>query len=458
MDLGFIFIDPRPVLVFFSQGASDVLWQLFAIGGWVILAQLLLFAGITLYVNYRQDKHTAHWKWVVLAVDMPALNVQTPKAVEQMFNHLAGALEHSDLVEHFVGGHKQLWYSLEIISIEGYIQFIIRTEENLRDLVEAAIYAQYPDVEITEVEDYVSSVPDRYPNDEYEMWASDFTLSEMDAFPIRTYREFEHSISKDTVLKDPMGAFLESFTRIGPGEQVWFQILIEPTGNQWKEHAIERIKEMIGEEGGHHGVGNKFLDALGSAPLKLLEIINTEVFGAVPEEGGHDEGHKEGPKNQIQYLTPGQKKLVEDMETKISHVGFKTKIRAVYVARKEVFNKRRVVHALVGAINQYNVPSSNSIVSSYGVSASYFFKKRRIAKRKNLLMKAYKKRKMRAGANPFILNVEELATIWHFPMSHVKTPLVQKAMGKKSEPPAGLPVETIVPNLPVVEEDEMKFG
>ncbi|HYE60169.1 MAG TPA: hypothetical protein VEA18_03220 [Candidatus Kapabacteria bacterium] len=66
-------------------------------------------------------------------------------------------------------------------------------------------------------------------------------------------------------------------------------------------------------------------------------------------------------------------------------------------------------------------------------------------------MGAYKKRKLKAGANPFILNVSELATIWHFPMSHVKTPLLQKAQGKKAEPPAGLPVERLVPGIPVEE-------
>lgn len=39
------------------------------------------------------------------------------------------------------------------------------------------------------------------------------------------------------------------------------------------------------------------------------------------------------------------------------------------------------------------------------------------------------------------MNIEELATIWHFPMSHVKTPLVTKALTKQAEPPVGLPIE-----------------
>ncbi len=447
MQLGVFRIDFAPLSVFFSQSPLDIILQLFALGGWAIFAYLLLFAGIELLKGYRADKHTAHWKWVLLAVDVPLLNVQTPKAVEQMFNHLSGAYDGHNIEGTFVHGHKQQWFSFEIISIEGYIQFLIRTEETFRDLVETALYAQYPDAQITEVEDYVTATPDKFPNDQYDMWAADFGLTESDAYPIRTYRDFEHSISKDTVLKDPMGAFLESFSRLGPGEQMWFQILIEPIDGHWKHKSIDKIKEVIGDKSGHghggSGIGGKIADFVTDTPMKFLVGVGDQIFGREASEGGHDEHSDDGEPNQLRYLTPGQTKVVEDMETKITHVGFKTKMRGVYLARKEVFHPSRGVNALIGAISQFNVPTSNSIVPTFGVGASYFFKDKRSAEKKNLLMKAYKKRKIKVGSNPYVLNSEELATIWHFPMSHVKTPLLQKTEGKRAEPPAGLPTERI---------------
>jgi hypothetical protein len=151
----------------------------------------------------------------------------------------------------------------------------------------------------------------------------------------------------------------------------------------------------------------------------------------------------------MRYLTPGQRKIVEDMEKKITHVGFKTKMRGIYIGRKEVFKPARGIHAMIGAISQYNIPSANSIVPMFSTETHYWFGPRRAAYRKRLLMKGYKKRKIKYGANPFVLNSEELATIWHFPMSHVKTPLLQKTEGKKAEPPAGLPMEyvTLPPSL-----------
>lgn len=445
---------------FFLQTPMEVVWQLYAIFGYLIFFSLIAHVFEEFFLEYRQELYKHNWKWVLLAIDTPALNVQTPKAVEQFFFHLAGAFNDPGIGEKFWHGYKQRWFSFEIISIEGYIQFLIRTEETYRDLIEAAIYAQYPDIDITEVEDYVTSVPDKFPSAEFDMWAADFSLANDDAYPIRTYREFEHAISKDTVLKDPMGAFLESFTRIGPGEQMWFQILIEPISNSWKEHAIEKINELIGAEShghGHAGAGSKLVDAMTSAPFKFLEQVGDQVFA---REAGESHGADEhaGPMNNLNFLTPGQKLLVEAMEKKISMLGFKTKMRGLYLGRKEVFRPSRGVSALVGALHQYNIPTANSIVPKFTSGAHYFFSNYRSNARKTLLMKAYKKRKIGTGANPCVLNVEELATIWHFPMSHVKTPALQKSKTKNAEPPMGLPVETLFQSAPVVEESSKDSG
>ncbi|MFH1947161.1 MAG: hypothetical protein ABIJ23_03340 [Candidatus Magasanikbacteria bacterium] len=443
---------------FFAQGTGEVIFGLFVIFGWVIIASLLLTIGIRFYRDYRENKYTADWKWVVLAIDIPALNIQTPKAVEQMFAHLAGAFDQPDIANAFRGGYKQRWFSLEIISIGGYIQFLIRTEEKFRDLVETSIYAQYPEAEVIEVEDYVTAVPDKFPDNDYDIWASDFGLSENDAYPIRFYGEFEHSISKDTVLKDPMGTFLESFSRIGSGEQMWFQIIIEPTSNDWKEKAIQKIREMMGDESSSKGIFPAFkFEELG----KSWSELNSQLLGS-PSAEGEESSIKEKTKKNMLDITPGQSKLIAGMEEKISKIGFKTKMRGVYIARKEVFRPERGVNAMIGAINQFNVPSSNSIVPNFGISASYFLKDKRIIYRKNLLMKAYKKRKLKVGSNPFILNTEELATVWHFPMSHVKTPLLQKSQAKSSEPPSGLPVEFIAdifePQIPTLKEKKKTSG
>src|SRR3989338_4642399 len=151
---------------FFLQSSLEVVLQLFAIGGYLILFWLIALVFEEFFLEYRQELYKHNWKWVLLAIDTPALNVQTPKAVEQFFFHLAGAFNDPGIGEKFWHGYKQKWFSFEIISIEGYIQFLIRTEESYRDLVEAALYAQSPDIEVTEVEDYVTKAPNTFPDKE----------------------------------------------------------------------------------------------------------------------------------------------------------------------------------------------------------------------------------------------------------------------------------------------------
>jgi hypothetical protein len=100
---------------------------------------------------------------IFLAVDVPKDTELTPLSMEAVFNQLEGAHGSSNWWEEHWGGDWQAWFSFEIVSIEGYVQYVIRTEEALRDLVEASIYAQYPDAEITQIKDYTSTVPATWP-------------------------------------------------------------------------------------------------------------------------------------------------------------------------------------------------------------------------------------------------------------------------------------------------------
>lgn len=446
MDIGPIYVDVSSAEGFFATNSTGTIISLaMASFGWIILAYLLLYLGIFFLKFYKEEKLKKTWKWTLLAIDIPQLNIQTPKAVEQMFSHLAGAYSSSNIAYTFRHGFKQKWFSLEIISIEGYIQFLIRTEDSFRDLVEAAVYAQYPQAEITEVEDYTNAFPNKFPNETYDIWGCDFGLAESFAYPIRTYLEFEHGNAEENILKDPMGTFLESFSRINQGEQMWFQILLEPINNSWKEKVIKKIKDLVGEVvslSGSKKSSGGFASFLTDEPMKAVTEFGNQLFGATATSAEGVVKKKEGPVSRLGQLTPGQRKLLEAMENKITKIGFKTKLRAVYIARKEVFKPERSINALFGAINQFNIPSANSIIPTSTVSTNYFWKSSRGENRKTLLMSAYKKRRMKSGGNPFVFNIEELATIWHFPMSSVKTPLLQKSELKKAEPPSSLPMET----------------
>ncbi len=413
--------------------SGQMVQAIFAIVGWTAVALIFFFMGLELWVKIRQDKNTSTWEWITLAVDVPPDTIQSPKAVEQIFAHLSGALFEPNIGQKYWQGVKQRYFSFEIISLEGYIQFLIYTEATYRDLVEAAIYAQYPMAEITEVEDYVGVVPAKYPNETHDMFGLEFGLAAPDPYPIRTYQEFEHTISKDAMFHDPMASILENFTRIGTGENLWFQIIIEPISGKWKAKGIELIKKII--ENKKHVSEPFFL-------FKWLNILFDELLNAIrpPSEEGPAHKKEEAP-GKISDLTPGVRDTISAIEEKISKIGFKTKCRILYAAQKEVFNPSRCLDGFIGSLNQFDYAGRNAIVPVGATNAHYAFKNYRISELKRKFVSAYKKRKIKIGKNPYVLNIQELATIWHFPLPLVKTPLLQKTASKRAEPPINLPIE-----------------
>lgn len=427
---------------------NQMVSAIFAIVGWTIVALIFFFMGAELWVSIRQTKNTINWQWTLLAVDVPPDTIQGPKAVEQIFSQLSGAHSGPNIGEKYWQGAKQRWFSLEIISLEGYIQFLVYTEAKFRDLVEAAVYAQYPMAEITEVEDYVSAIPDKYPNETHNMFGIEFGLAEEDAYPIRTYPDFEQKPSPDPdiTLYDPMAAILENFTRIGVGENLWLQIILEPVSGKWKEKGIGLVKSSLQAKGSKlvkSLIENKKPTAKQPFIMQLLNGLFTELLNVInpPAEAPKKKEEKKDAAGKITDLSPGVRDTIVSIEKKIAKIGFKTKIRILYAAENSVFNPSRCLEGFTGAMNQFSYPGRNALVPKLLTSAHYGFKNYRLAEIKRKFVTAYKKRKIKIGKNPYILNIEELATLWHFPLPLVKPPLLQKTASKRAEPPINLPIE-----------------
>lgn len=420
-----------------------VYWYFFIHGGWFILVALFFSLFLDFYMLNRITSFIiSKFKWTYLAIDVPKGNEQTPKAVEQIFAQLAGAHKDPDLEETVLDGYYQPFFSLEIISIEGYVQFVIATLKKYRDLVEAAVYAQYPDAEITEIEDYAKDFPTHFPNKDYQLFGMEYVhTSPEESYPIRTYSDFEHSSAED-VYKDPLAALLESFSRLGKGEFVGFQILIKPISNRWKnwkEHGKEVVNKMIGAT-----VKQKdtLISKIGSLPGKLLDETVLAFTGV--EVGPSKEEKKEAPPSLMLHLPPEYKEAVQKVEKKMSKICFATKIRCIYFAKKEVYSKNRFAYGTTGAIKQFTTENLNGLKPEFekgGTHVHYYLKNQRLDWRRTKLVNAFRERSRWKGCTEMLFNIEELASLWHFPMLTVKAPLVARTEAKRGEPPATLPTE-----------------
>ena len=58
-----------------------------------------------------------------------------------------------------VEGKSEAMVFSEIVSVDGNVKFFIRTPAKFKKIIESHIYAQYPDIEVSEVSDYISLAP-----------------------------------------------------------------------------------------------------------------------------------------------------------------------------------------------------------------------------------------------------------------------------------------------------------
>lgn len=445
-----IVIDTSRIDRFMALPVDQMLWEFFINFGWIVLASIYIYAFLILYLGYIRAKWAnENLRFVLLAIDIPKSNIQSPKATENMFTYLAGAHGTSNFFEKWFEGQFQVSFSYEIVSLEGYTQFLIRTPTKFRKLVETSVYSQYSEAEITEVEDYVDAVPSKFPDEEYDVWGSEFVLANNWVYPIKMYTEFEDKSSPSEIMfKDNMAALMDLNSSLGPGEYFWFQIIVIPTGFDWVKESEKEIDKVIGRKSKtKKDLSDYLVEGMGEAS----EIVY-ELWRDIEDKP------KEERQPSLLELTPKQKKQIEAIQYKSSKLAFEAKIRVVYIAKKEVMDKAKVANGFVGYVKQFSALDLNAIKPDLKFTmtkTAYFSKKSRLIKRKNNIVRNYINRHDFSGKSPFILNIEELATLWHFPIeASVKAPLIQKAPGRKSDAPSDLPLSEDFTTKPL---DDFEF-
>lgn len=422
------------------------LWFLFTHGGFVAVVIAFGYGIFWIYLDIIQTRYINNTKYILLAIDVPRENEQTPKAVEHIFSHLHGIHKNPNAWEKYRDGYVQPTITLELISIGGFIQYLIRCPEANRDLIEAAIYAQYPNAEISEVEDYAKDIKAVFPNDDFDIWGCEFALNNKDCYPIRTYPLWEHSLTQTFL--DPMASILEVMGRLQPEEQMWFQWVLSPTGNdKWRKRGLDVINKLIGAKGKK---STSPLEAIGSAPGQLVMGTYNTLTRTLFEPGEASRRNADNePPSMMLHLPPNVRTVVEAIGMKISKIGFETKFRGIYLGGKGVFTKARAP-GMLGAVKQYNTMDMNGFRPDKKMKTSrdYFFVERKINTIKRRLLLGYKYRSNWSGHSKYVLNIEELASLWHFPVITVKAPQVKKTDAKRGEPPVALPVGEEIDYVP----------
>lgn len=337
-------------------------------------------------------------------LEVPRTNDKKELAAEQMLAALHGILRSRKDLR--ISGTLQEHISLEIAAIGQRIRFFIWTPKHLQAFLEGQIYAQYPTVQIFEQnEDYA----DRQLN-QTVIHSTELTLTNNETLPIKTFPSFE---------VDPLAAITATLAKLdGEDEEMWIQIMARPVHDDWHRKGarqVARIKRGRGLMGGAGG------SAMGYAGEALAALVRPPT----------------GSETKEPEVSERDKSRIAGIEEKSKKLGYQVKVRLVYAGHDQHTARLRM-QALVGAFKQFNSTNLNGFESK---SASFNRDKQLEYQTRFFIDTGY------------ILNIEELASLFHLPHTTVETPNIVWATTKTAEPPSNVPIMQ-----PGMETDISLFG
>lgn len=412
------------ILEFFSlfQGGFFLsFWRFIFLTAPFWLPIVLVFTFAWLWLKWRRKEFILSQDYVLLEVKLAADIAHTPRAMENVFAGIHITAGENTWYDRYIKGKVRPWYSFELVSIGGEIHFYIWTRVATKDIVEAQIYAQYPEVEIVEAPgDYARNV--QYVPGRTGLWGANFELSKPDPYPIKTYVDYglDREGTDEEEKVDPIASVFEYLSSLKSGEQAWIQIVMQATKNQDRKKPGGRFWE---KEGWKHEAE------------RLVKELREETLISISRETDA----------KVANPTTGQKDVINAIERSTGKHGFECGIRAIYWAEGDAF-KGTNIPGLIATMKHFSSNNLNSISIDNVTDFNYpwqDYKKIREDRNCRRFLEAYRKRSWfypPYKRKAFVLNTEELATIYHFPGRVVQAPGLPRIDSKRGGAPTNLPV------------------
>lgn len=348
-----------------------------------------------LFKRQRKNIRAAH-DHSLLMLEIPRTNDKKELAAEQMLASLHGILRTKRDVRR--SGTLQEHISMEMAAIGQRIRFYIWTPKHLQAFVEGQIYAQYPTVQIYEQEeDYADRTLSQTV-----VCSTELMLIDNETLPIKTFPSFE---------VDPLAAITATLAKLdGEDEEMWIQIMARPVSDNWHKKGARMVSRIRSGQGIFSSSSGNVMNYAGQA-LAALARPPTATEGAV---GGVKAEMSERDKSRITAI-----------EQKTTKLGYQVKIRLMYAGHDQHTARLRM-QALVGAFKQFNSTNLNG----FQIKNFVYDRDKQFEYQTRFFID-----------QGYILNIEELASIFHLPHTTVETPNIVWATTKTAEPPANLPIQ-----------------
>ncbi len=398
---------------------------------------ILMVVGLVVAGRFVAVRFKKSYKTLTFTKDRAIFEIKVPKINDEEATYKSSAMAMESFFASLHGLLKSKiedgeFFSLEIISKPGVgIKFYALCSQKSAGYLEGQIYANYPGAQLINVDTNFGD----FDNEKY--WEM-VKLAEIKhyIFPLKTYNDLEI---------DTMSSATSAMSQLQEGESVSFQILVQPIGDVWQKEGNDYVstmktgkspKEMTGAQNLVVLVLTEFWNIL----VKILTNSAMIFGGASSNEGVRDtRTSASAPK-----LTIVQEMEVNSIENKMAKMGFVSQMRFL-VSAKTPERVRQNMRSAVASLSQFSTTNLNSLIVGETLTGEHAYT--------DFMDRVFDQSKS------YILNVEELGSLYHLPSQTVETPNIGWSYSRKSEPPAGLPTKDCVYIADTVFRDQkVRFG
>lgn len=323
-------------------------------------------------------------------------------AMEQLLTSLSNLKEKTSLWKQII--YDQPYISLEIANSakDEEITFFVAVPKKFREAIEKQIHSFFPNASLERANDFNIFSPGSFTA------AAILKLKNKYFLPIKTY---------ETLEIDPLNAIANALSRLDAIEEgAAIQLVLRPAKSGWRYKGRSIAHKMQ--------QGKRLKDANASILMKFGKEL-----GDTLQDGLNSKKEGMNQKDKTVQLTPEEQELVKMIDHKSNKAGFEVNIRLVTSAASEA-RAQEILAQLENAFSQYENADLN-----------YFQIKNR--NKKNDVAYDFIFRNF-IQEQSMILNVEEISSIFHLPISVTEAPKIKWLKSNAAPAPSDIPKEGIV--------------
>jgi hypothetical protein len=325
-------------------------------------------------------------------------------AMEQLLTALSSIKDRRGIINRLIYGSPCISLEIANSAKSEEIIFYIALPKKFRESIEKQIHSFFPGAVLEKTEDYNIFFPGSFTE------ASLIKLKNKYTLPIRTYENME---------VDPLSAITNAMSKLETeSEGAAIQLILKPAGTKWRMKGKKIAQEMQ--------QGKRLKDADRSIISKVGKGVSSAAIDALSPSKKEETVFKNEPKP-VQ-LTPEEQELVKSIENKASKTGYQVNIRLLASSASSE-RSQMILAQMENAFAQYENGDIN-----------YFQIKNR-AKKKDVAYNFIFRNFIEEEA--IILNNEEIASIFHLPISTTETPKIKMLKSNAAAPPLDIPSEGV---------------